>query len=60
MRRKAPYFERSEGSPEPVLVTLRRRVQFSEVDALAIVWHGRYAGYFEEASSELGRRCGFG
>jgi len=25
---------------------------------MAIVWHGRYPLYFEEASEELGRRCG--
>ena len=25
---------------------------------LAIVWHGRYVNFFEEASAELGRKCG--
>ncbi len=25
---------------------------------MGIVWHGRYSIYFEEASAEIGRRCG--
>lgn len=57
-RRKHTYFEREEGAPEPVSVEMKHRCQFSEVDALAIVWHGRYAGLFEEASAELGRKIG--
>ena len=27
---------------------------------MAIMWHGRYPLLFEEASEELGRRCGMG
>ncbi len=57
-RRKKHYFERTEGSPEPVAVEIKRRARFSEVDAMAVVWNGRYPLYFEEASEELGRRCG--
>ena len=34
------------------------RVRFNEVDALHIVWHGHYAGYFEEARRAFGRRYG--
>ncbi len=57
-RRKGHYFDRIQGDPEPLTVDIRRRVRFSEVDALRIVWHGRYPSYFEEGSEELGRLCG--
>ncbi|RJR16570.1 MAG: acyl-CoA thioesterase, partial [Nitrospiraceae bacterium] len=57
-RRKEHYFERIEGAPEPLVIEMRRRVHFSEVDPLAIVWHGRYPSFFEEGSEELGRLCG--
>jgi acyl-CoA thioester hydrolase len=57
-RRKHKYFEREPGAPEPVSVEVKHRCQFSEVDALAIVWHGRYAGFFEKASEALGRKIG--
>jgi acyl-CoA thioester hydrolase len=30
------------------------------VDAMGIVWYGRYAIFFEEAQAELARRCGLG
>ena len=43
-----PYLEEA--------VTLR--VRFNEVDALHIVWHGHYTGYFEEARRAFGRRYG--
>jgi acyl-CoA thioester hydrolase len=52
------YFERIPGAPEPIVVEVKRRVRFNEADAMAIVWHGRYPLYFEEASEELGRKCG--
>lgn len=58
MEKKQPYFKRIEGAPEPLIVEVRRRVRFSEVDPLAIVWHGRYPSFFEEGSEELGRLCG--
>lgn len=54
------YFKRLEGAPKPVIVEIKRRVHFSEVDPLAIVWHGRYPSFFEEGSEELGRFCGLG
>ncbi len=38
--------------------TVTIRVRFNEVDALHIVWHGHYAGYFEEARRAFGRRYG--
>jgi acyl-CoA thioester hydrolase len=57
-RKKKEYFERIPGAPEPVVYEVKRRSRFSEVDAMAIVWHGRYATFFEEASAELGRTVG--
>jgi len=58
-RKRAGYFEQSQGAPLPIRITIERRVAFNEVDAMAIAWHGRYAEYFEEASNELRRQCGF-
>jgi acyl-CoA thioester hydrolase len=57
-RSKGSYFERTPGSPAPLVVEIKRRVRFNEADPMAIAWHGRYPLYFEEASEELGRRCG--
>lgn len=57
-RREKTYFETQEGSPKPIVVEIKRRVHFNEADVMGIVWHGRYSLYFEEASAELGRRCG--
>ena len=57
-RNKTIYFERVPGVPEPVVVEVKRRVRFNEADPMAIAWHGRYPIYFEEASEELGRKCG--
>ena len=58
MRRKKTYFERLPGSPEPLVAEIKHRVRFNEADPMAILWHGRYPLLFEEASEELGRRCG--
>jgi len=57
-RDKNTYFERIPGAPDPIVVEVKRRVRFNEADPMAIVWHGRYPLYFEEASEELGRKCG--
>ena len=57
-RRNKTYFDRIPGAPEPIVVEIKRRVRFNEADPMAIVWHGRYPLFFEEASEELGRRCG--
>lgn len=56
--RKKSYFETISGSPEPIVAEVRRRVRFNECDPMAVIWHGRYPLIFEEASEELGRRCG--
>lgn len=57
MRRK-DYFQKEPNSPLPIEVTISRRLRFSDVDALAIAWHGRYPQFFEEAQTELGHKCG--
>ena len=64
MLRRYPYFEmrRSPGGdvPEPLRICVERRVRFEEVDAMGIVWHGRYPSYFEDARVALGIRLGIG
>lgn len=35
-------------------------IRFSEVDSLAIVWHGHYAKYFEDGREAFGRKYGLG
>lgn len=57
---KKGYFPRLAGAPAAIAVTVRRRILFGEVDAMAVLWHGHYATLFEEASTELRRRCGLG
>ena len=57
-RKKKGYFKSIAGTPSPLSVQVKKRVQFSEIDALGIAWHGRYPVYFEEASAALGRACG--
>jgi len=57
---RKPYFPTQEGAPEPLHCTVERRVRFEEVDALAIVWHGRYPSYFEDGRVMLGERYGLG
>lgn len=59
MRRK-PYFQAEESTPAPLSHTVERRVRFEEVDPLAIVWHGRYPSYFEDARVALGEHFGIG
>ena len=53
------YFERSPGDPPPIVVSVTRRLQFSESDPLGIAWHGNYSKFFEAAYTELSHRCGF-
>lgn len=35
-------------------------VAFSDIDALHIVWHGKYVKYFEDAREGFGKKYGFG
>lgn len=53
-RKKAIYFPREEGSPKPLLAVTTRKVRFEEVDAIGIVWHGRYASYLEDGRVAFG------
>jgi len=57
-RAKTIYFPRNPEDPAPLRLSVTRRARLSEVDPLGIVWFGNYARFFEEASTELGRRCG--
>lgn len=52
------YFKKIPAAPEPISFEIKRRVSFNEVDIMGIVWYGQYAIYFEQAQTELGRRCG--
>ena len=58
MRRKKRYFLPQPGDPAPVTCEVRHRVMFSEVDALAIGWHGHYPRLFELCHTELMRGIG--
>lgn len=57
-RKDGKYFVPIKETPTPISFTVKRRVALSEVDVMGIVWYGRYSLYFEEASQELGRKCG--
>ena len=57
---RKPYFWHQEGAPQPLRCTTERVVRFEEVDALGIVWHGRYPSYFEDGRVLLGERLGIG
>ncbi|SLM32817.1 conserved hypothetical protein [Desulfamplus magnetovallimortis] len=57
-RRKKTYFPRVAGDPSPVEITVESRVRFSDTDAMAIVWHGRYPRFFEMAAEALAGHIG--
>ena len=52
------YFRREKDDPGPLVAVARRRVRFEEVDALGMVWHGRYASYFEDGRMAFGDSYG--
>ncbi|UFS69367.1 acyl-CoA thioesterase [Geomonas sp. RF6] len=54
------YFPKQEGAPPSLSVTVERQVRFEEVDPLAIVWHGRYPSFFEDARVAFGAKYGVG
>lgn len=60
MRRRRSYFVTPPDAPLPVEVSVRRRVAFSEVDAMAVAWHGNYPRFFEAAHTELMQKIGLG
>jgi acyl-CoA thioester hydrolase len=53
-----PYFPAVPGAPAPLRLTLTRQVRFEEVDAMGIVWHGRYPSFFEDGRVTFGRKYG--
>lgn len=58
MRRKLKYFKSEPGDPAPVWIEVAHKIAFSEVDALAIAWHGHYPRFFELGHSALMRKVG--
>ncbi len=54
------YFPSSKSSPPPLGIRVERKVRFEETDPLGIVWHGRYASFFEDAREAAGEKYGFG
>src|ERR1035441_5353283 len=57
-RRRGGYFPVQAGVPAPLVVRVKRRVQFGDVDPMGVLWHGRYAAFFEEANEALCRLFG--
>lgn len=55
---RKPYFQHVPDGPPSLRVTVKCRVRFDEVDSVGIVWHGRYASYFEDARVALGSKYG--
>ncbi len=52
------YFIYNANDPSPLIAEAKRRVRFEEVDALGMVWHGRYPSYFEDGRIAIGDRYG--
>jgi len=57
---KKRWFPKIDDAPEPLSIVVERQVRFEEVDAIGIVWHGRYPSYFEDARVALGAQYGLG
>lgn len=57
---KVKYFKTHPNAPAPLVHEIKRSVRFDELDPLAIVWHGNYASWFEEARVALGKKYGIG
>jgi acyl-CoA thioester hydrolase len=53
------YFPSVKGNPPPLGIRVERKVRFEETDPLGIVWHGRYASFFEDARTAAGEKYGF-
>ena len=59
MRRKlGKYFKVRQDDPSPLLAKVEKRVSFSDVDIMGILWYGRYTKYFEEGFAAIGRMYG--
>lgn len=60
-RRDNPlYFPNIPDAPPPLIVQVKRKVRFEEVDSLRIVWHGRYPSYIEDGRAAFGEKYGMG
>ena len=57
---RKPYFSFQKDDPPPLHAGATGRVRFEETDPLGIVWHGRYASYFEDARAAMGEKYGIG
>ncbi len=58
--KRYPYFTSAPDAPAPLCFTVERVCRFDELDPLGVVWHGRYASYFEDARVALGAHYGIG
>jgi acyl-CoA thioester hydrolase len=58
MRRLRVYFKDNPQAPAPLMSKTNRRVRFEEIDALGMVWHGRYPSYFEDGRIAFGDQYG--
>ena len=58
MRRTKKTFITAPGDPAPLTLEVKHRLAFSEVDALAIGWHGHFPRFFEMAHTALMRKIG--
>lgn len=57
-RQKSNFFPVPVDAPAPLVVRVKKRIHFSDVDPMGILWHGRYAQLFEAANEALGQLCG--
>lgn len=57
---KKPYFKTNPNDPVPLKGSVKRTIRFEEVDMLQIAWHGHFAGFFEDARMQLGKKYGLG
>lgn len=53
---KKPYFKKVKDAPEPLRTIVKTVTRFEEIDSMGIVWHGRFASYFEDARVSLGEK----
>jgi len=52
------YFDPEPDAPPPLAAMATRSVRFEEIDALGMVWHGRYPGFLEDGRAEFGQKYG--
>ena len=57
-REQFVYFPVAPGSPGSLAAEYGRKVRYEECDPLGMVWHGRYAGFFEDGRAAFGERYG--